>query len=281
MRYKVLLAGHNRIMIDDMFSHLDEQMELLSTSMRLNDIMGHIQYFEPDLFCLCTNNEAKDYIAQMKSVKKRLQDTNTPFVMIGSDGECAEFEKDAPGIADMVLKKPLTVSMIKDKIMNYLDDLHYEEQLRIEEELRLAEVTAEVAAEEAAKEAAKNIRRHILIIDDDSTMLKAIKEQLHKQYDIATALSGKIAMKFLEKRTTDLILLDYEMPTETGPMVLEKIRGNETTKDIPVIFLTGVTDRDKITQVLALKPQGYLLKPIEHDKLIFAIEKALAGEHNI
>lgn len=79
----------------------------------------------------------------------------------------------------------------------------------------------------------------------------------------------------MENKHTDLVLLDYEMPGENGPAVLEKLRANNATKDIPVIFLTGITEREKITKALVMKPQGYLLKPVEHEKLISVIEKTL------
>lgn len=92
---------------------------------------------------------------------------------------------------------------------------------------------------------------------------------------MATAVSGKIALNFLKNRKTDLILLDYEMPVENGPEVLKKLRENEETKDIPVVFLTGINDREKIQKVLAMKPQGYLLKPIEYDKLIQTIHNVI------
>ena len=74
---------------------------------------------------------------------------------------------------------------------------------------------------------------------------------------------------------TYLVLLDYEMPGDNGPAVLEKIRANPMTSNIPVIFLTGINDRKKIQQVLSLKPQGYLLKPIDHDKLVDAIKNTI------
>lgn len=118
-------------------------------------------------------------------------------------------------------------------------------------------------------------KKHILIVDDDPLMLKLLREYLHKEYDVATANSGKTAMKFLSKKKTDLILLDYEMPVEDGPAVLQKLHANDATKDIPVLFLTGITKFDKIQKALEQKPQGYLLKPIDHVKLYEAIEKAL------
>ncbi len=118
-------------------------------------------------------------------------------------------------------------------------------------------------------------RKHVLVVDDNSMMLKLIKEYLHETYDVATAVSGKIAMKFLERRMTNLILLDYEMPGENGPAVLEQLRANEATKDIPVVFLTGVTETKKIQEALMLKPQSYLLKPVNREKLLSTIESLI------
>ena len=142
------------------------------------------------------------------------------------------------------------------------------------EELSLAEL---VLKDEESIMKKNNVqpkqRKHILAIDDNSLMLKVIKEHLHGKYDVATAISGKVAFKFLERKQTDLILLDYEMPDENGPAILEKLRSNEATKDIPVIFLTAISERDKLQKVLVMKPQGYLLKPIDPDKLLETIAK--------
>lgn len=131
------------------------------------------------------------------------------------------------------------------------------------------------AAQNAVPGAAAQKRKHVLVVDDNAMMLKMIKEHLHDQYDVATAASGRIALKFLERKKTDLILLDYEMPEESGPVVLEQLRASETTKNIPVIFLTGVTETEKIMEALALKPQNYLLKPVDREKLLEAINATI------
>lgn len=116
-------------------------------------------------------------------------------------------------------------------------------------------------------------RGRILVVDDNPLMLKVIKEHLHEEYDVATAVSGRVGLRFLEHREVDLILLDYEMPEEDGASVLAKIRNIERLADVPVIFLTGVSDRKKIKKALAMKPDGYLLKPIDHEKLMSTIKK--------
>ena len=65
------------------------------------------------------------------------------------------------------------------------------------------------------------------------------------------------------------------MPDMDGGEVLEKICERDDLKEVPVIFLTGINDTSKIQKVLAMKPQGYLLKPIDGDKLINTIRQTI------
>ncbi len=74
----------------------------------------------------------------------------------------------------------------------------------------------------------------------------------------------------------DLILLDYEMPITTGPQVLEMIRSNDSTADIPVMFLTGKGDKESVLRVLSLKPAGYILKTVDRTELRGNISKFFA-----
>ena len=65
--------------------------------------------------------------------------------------------------------------------------------------------------------------------------------------------------------------MDYEMPEMDGFEVMKKIRTDSATEKIPVIFLTGKGDRDSVFQVLALKPEGYILKSSGRDKLVESV----------
>ena len=88
----------------------------------------------------------------------------------------------------------------------------------------------------------------------------------------------------MAKKRPDVILLDYEMPVCDGKQTLEMIRSDEDTKDIPVIFLTGLGDMEHIKSVLALKPAAYILKPANKDslmeKITAAAMEALRGSIN-
>ena len=89
------------------------------------------------------------------------------------------------------------------------------------------------------------------------------------------ATSGVKAISLICKKLPDIIFLDYDMPMCDGKMTLEMIRDVEEAKDIPVVFLTGVSDKAHIEAVLALKPAGYMLKPANADKIFDTIERIL------
>lgn len=117
-----------------------------------------------------------------------------------------------------------------------------------------------------------SLKKKILIIDDDGAMLRMMKTWLSVKYRVYMASSGKIALSFLAQNPVDLVLLDYEMPVMSGPDVLKDIRGSQTLKDLPVIFLTAKDDKESVMKVVGLKPEKYLLKSMPKEKLIASID---------
>lgn len=118
-----------------------------------------------------------------------------------------------------------------------------------------------------AKVEAGEYKKSILIVDDDPNYLGLVREWLKGTYKVAMATSGMQALRWLGKNKADLILLDYEMPVTSGPQVLEMLRSEPETMHIPVMFLTGKSDKESVMQVMSLKPQGYFLKSIKREEL--------------
>ncbi|MCR5055206.1 MAG: response regulator [Lachnospiraceae bacterium] len=114
-------------------------------------------------------------------------------------------------------------------------------------------------------------KKSILVVDDDSTMLRTLKMFLSDKYQVYMANSGMNAIALLAKKKIDLILLDYEMPVLNGPKVLEMIRSESEYKDTPVMFLTGRDDKESVMSVINLKPEKYLLKSLPADELMKTI----------
>ena len=120
-----------------------------------------------------------------------------------------------------------------------------------------------------------DFRSRVMVIDDDAGTLRNIKSLLDTMYVVSVCNSGKKALDLIDREKPDVILLDYEMPMLNGPETLQRIRQKPDFKNTPVIFLTGVNDRSQIAAALALRPAGYLLKPVEQNKLLMTILDAL------
>lgn len=288
MKYKILIAGKASSIIDEFFLRMNDNFEVMTTSLWHDDVLRHVKYFQPHMFLYCMYNESREDFNKMISLKYQLIKSRVYFGLFGAQTDVTDFERAAVNVADLVMVKPLTIDGIQSKIKAYLDIHNPAGTSDIDKTSASTPVSSPAASSGATGQPTSNVatkltdlispsRKHILIVDDDPRMLKMMKEQLHYQYDVATAVNGKVAMKFLETKHTDLILLDYEMPEEKGPDVLTKIRANQSTKNVPVIFLTGVTEKEKIQKALVLQPQGYLLKPIDRERLMETITKVLEG----
>ena len=291
MKYKVLLTGNNKMVINEFFTYMDFSFECFSTSDRYDDIINHVKYIHPDVLVYCLYGEHPDDLKRFVNVERKISQEGIPIAIVGDADECDQFERVAPLMDVSIFRGPISSQKLEEAVISLLKEkrpepdrgsrsvtltestLKTEDVMRVAEEL-LAQLAKEEEKEKKLKEEAVR-KKHILVVDDDSSVLKLLKGYLVERYDVATAINGKIALKFLETKKTDLVLLDYEMPVENGAAVLGKIRENPATKNLPVVFLTGVTDRKKVMEVLAMKPQGYLSKPIDMEKLSSTIKGVL------
>jgi CheY-like chemotaxis protein len=120
-------------------------------------------------------------------------------------------------------------------------------------------------------------RKNILIVDDEQDVLLVLEKGLTAEgYSVITASSGNDAISLAKSRHPDLIILDVLMPDMEGPEVKRKLKEDPETKDIPIIFLTGMFPKredDQDGRIVA----GYVLfeKPYDILKLVFAIEQLL------
>lgn len=116
-------------------------------------------------------------------------------------------------------------------------------------------------------------KRKIMLVDDSALLLRSMKSMLEKHYNICLAKSGEQALKLIPKEKPDLVLLDYEMDGLDGKSTFELMRADEDMKWIPVVFLTSVADRKTIYSLLESKPDGYILKPPDEEKIFNTIEE--------
>lgn len=108
----------------------------------------------------------------------------------------------------------------------------------------------------------------ILVVDDTTKNIQVLGAMLHgKGYNISIATSGKEALESVKIKAPDLILLDIQMPVMDGFEVCKILKSNSDTKEIPVIFLTAVTESEKIVHGFELGAVDYITKPLNPAEL--------------
>ena len=207
---------------------------------------GRVDY---DIVLLLAGDYVYDSVDALVYIKDITADDDIPLCVVGYDQELAEIGKYIPEERiNRSFKRPFDAKYIAD-------------------ELR---AVAKVASE-------NRLGKRILLVDDDPTFLKMLQGWLSDKYRITAVKSGMQAITYLANHSPDLILLDYDMPITPGPQVMEMIRSEFNASQVPIIFLTGKSDRESIMRVMKLKPQGYLLKTMCRDDIVSAVDNFFIG----
>jgi len=113
---------------------------------------------------------------------------------------------------------------------------------------------------------------NILIVDDVEDNIEILGDLLtFDGYDVQSASSGEAALEQVQIARPDLILLDILMPGLSGFEVCEKLKADESTKDIPVIFVSSMTDLDSKLQGFKVGGVDYINKPFQHAEILVRV----------
>ena len=287
-KYKLLLAGNSKKLITSFFTQMDSTFECMTSSIIYDDLKNHVQYFKPDMFVLCMRAETRDDLVTIGSFHDILIKNKIPYGAIGDSSSLDFASKIANNIPELALKLPIPTADLEDTLTRFIRDhqVHlasaqppitpalstggsaFDALAQLDSMFDIAGSEPTFPADEELLDFELKERPRILVVDDATIIHKTIKGYLDSKYEVATAINGNIALRFLKTKKVDLILLDYEMPDMNGPAVLEAVRADPRLASIPIVFLTGINDVEKTKSALALRPQGYLLKPVDKHALL-------------
>jgi DNA-binding response OmpR family regulator len=127
----------------------------------------------------------------------------------------------------------------------------------------------------SGKEAAR--RQRVLVIDDSLMMLKFVQEILAEaNYEVVTAGTAQEALQATRQQKPDLILLDYLLPDVRGDELSKRLSADESTADVPVVFMSGFSADLENAQDRSENVLGSLNKPFTTDSLLKAVEENLS-----
>ncbi len=264
MILKVMVTGKNRRIASDISEHLEKDRGYITVKCgaKKTALFGMVPKEMPHVIIICLGDENRETVKVFDILKEYTKLEYTTIMVVANEEDRKLFINNTDLERMFFLPRPVSLFALYDKLNDIENDI---ERIKKENGGSLEEYVNEGKKTEYE-------RRHILVVDDDPELLIHIKEQLKEFYEVTLAGSGKNMFKYLEKFKVDLILLDYLMPEMDGPEVLCKLREFDEYKDIPVVFLTGVSEKETVIKTLVeLKPQGYILKPSKKSELVAKI----------
>ncbi|MCK4777176.1 MAG: response regulator [Actinomycetia bacterium] len=114
-----------------------------------------------------------------------------------------------------------------------------------------------------------NHMKKILVVEDERSILNLIKINLEPEHEVITAMSGDEALVAVKKIKPDLVILDINLPGMSGWEVCRRFKKMPKIKNVPVLFLTGLSDSDDnmaISEILGA--HDFLTKPFDPEELV-------------
>ncbi len=118
---------------------------------------------------------------------------------------------------------------------------------------------------------------YILLVDDTEANLRVLGPLLRAEgWSVAAATRGEQALQLISQRLPDLVLLDVMMPEMDGFEVCRRLRADPATKDLPILFITALTDEENIVRGFWEGAQDYIVKPFRQTELVARVRTHLA-----
>ena len=250
---KILLVGKFNTVFQDISQFLEQYFQVQVCVDNHDMVKGMLSLSVPNAVIVCLigmDKEGEKILSELKFNYSRV-----PVLCIGTKGEQEPYVDFLRMDQFCALTRPVKNEAILETVGKRLD--------------------VNIDSENGTIEDNKGKKKSVLLVDDNAMQLRTLNEMLRGSFEVQMATSGMKALTLIGKKKPDIIFLDYEMPMCDGKMTMEMIREVEEAKDIPIVFLTGVRDKEHIEAVLRLKPAGYLLKPASVDMIFDCIQRIL------
>lgn len=258
---KILLIGELNETLHSLNECMSDSFKVQMCSVNEKDIKDMIRIIRPVILVINVYDVSDNTTMVFDMLKKKYG--HMPLVVIGIADIEENFKEILTGFSKaLFLARPI----MANDVLAACKGLLYEDgegQLPVIEQRQNSSIVT------------SDNRHRILVVDDNALMLRKVKKMLEDDYDVSIVNSGEKALRLLVTNPPELVLLDYDMPGINGKETYEKMKENEVTRFIPVIFLTSVAQRKQAVDILKSQPSGYILKPPVKEKILSAIREVL------
>jgi len=128
-------------------------------------------------------------------------------------------------------------------------------------------------------------QRTAVVIDDEVDITNYLSSILETNgFEVRAANDAKSGEVLIRESLPDLLLIDLMMPGRSGVQLFAKLRGDEATRSLPVVMVTGIGNQTgmdwgkTVDQLKARRPDGFVEKPIDPERLMKVVDAVLSGE---
>lgn len=221
----------------------------------------------PDLILMDLSLPEMDGLTATKILKQDPLTTNIPVIAFTALVMNSDKEKAFGAGCSGFIPKPIEILTFVSTVEKYLTNENIEKKIITETKIDSIK-SQNLQIDENNRPKLKHKWHKVLIVDDNPINTELLKETLEQigQSSII-AYSGKKALELIEIEKVDLILLDIMMPEMSGFEVVEKLKINPKTSEIPVIFISALNETSDIVKGFGLGSYGYITKPYNIEEL--------------
>lgn len=252
---RIMLIGKFNTTIQNLNRILGKEYQIQLAPDNAEVVIGMLKMDVPDLVLISTagmEEYHRDIFSHLQTSYSYL-----PIVYVGTVEELRLFKDFEESEQFQAITRPVQVKDISLAISRKL--------------------SGDAEIEEETEERASWEKKRIFIIDDSAIQRNMLQNLLKSSYEVMAAESGMEALRKMKRWLPDLILLDYDMPVHDGKEIFTMLQKEKRYCEIPVVFLTGVKEKEKIQAVLGMVPAGYLLKPVEQGRLMELLENLVGN----
>lgn len=244
---KILLIGDFSDTLQRMNESLSKEYNVQISSLQLENVKGMFKILKPEMLIACITQKGIREGEIMEWMRK--DSSNIPIMLVSTKEILSHVDEEEKHKTFMTMELPVNTEGLLRKCRVFWENGN------------------------VSLEAAKT--KKILVVDDSALGLRNMRAMLADHFEVILATGGEMGIQKAIDEEPDLIILDYDMPHMDGKETFEILLHSDETRNIPVIFLSGVSDGKKIRDVLEKQPAGYVLKPPDSIKLIQLINEVL------
>ena len=216
-----------------------ENFHVVHTFDNGQEALERIPDIRPDVILLDIEMPGMDGFEFLKKLHVMKDCAETPIIGVTGQGDKVTVLRFIGEGAAAYLMKPVEKQLLVDKVNEVLK-----------------------------KSSEQRNKKKVLLVDDEPESLLFYKSALEEEYSVVTLNSSKLALEYLQKFVPDLIILDYQMPLFNGRALYQMISKMERLTEVPVVFLTGTTEKEVLLECAAMQPRAVVLKSTGKEGLL-------------